>query len=178
MKSLLRLAAFVQIALCLSKQIHVFDCDTEDLDKQLYNDKVSELETRLSDMINQVLKLQEISIERKQWKSVGTIKEINNILQLYPVTEYMYGIVYNSPKIERIVISTWNRGLRIFIRDFYAQGDDGKNLSRGTTLFTYKTDDPQSRVGFYHRYVTTEFKETYNPNKINNELPLYVKRFS
>jgi hypothetical protein len=62
--------------------------------------------------------------------------------------------------------------------DFYPQGDDGRSLKLGTTVWTKDTGDPESQSGkFYQRYVSevnAELKE--NGSNKTSPVTIYVQR--
>ena len=111
----------------------------------------------------------------KEWKIVGKLKEIKELVKTYSTLKYSFGMAYNSLTIEEIVISTWNRGLRVYFPNLFPHGDDGKNFHAGTVVYTNDTDDNESKGIFYHRYVNSNFQPCCGSNGNGGENNIYVR---
>ncbi len=76
-----------------------------------------------------------------EWIQAGTLRDIGVSGQYqepisgYSINDYEYGIEYNS-LIHRVMITGWNRGLRVSTIDSYPMGDNSNSLQFGKTVFT------------------------------------------
>ena len=112
----------------------------------------------------------------KSWKKVGKLEDLETIIVNYPLSEYVYGMCYNNRSIEEVVVSTWNRGTRVFFPRMIPHGDNAGNFHSGTAIFTKDTDDNESKGKFYHRYVNSNFAPCCGSNGNLNNLDFYVRR--
>ena len=112
----------------------------------------------------------------KIWVKVGKLEDLENIILNYPFTNYIYGMIYNNRSIEEVVISTWNRGTRVFFPRMIPHGDNAGNFHSGTAIFTKDTDDNESKGRFCHRYVNSNFAPCCGSNANANNLDVYVKK--
>eukprot|EP01080_Neovahlkampfia_damariscottae_P002349 gene2349-2817_t len=94
----------------------------------------------------------------QRFQKIGTLAEFDEIVKKYPLDKYEFFGTYNYSSPSPLQFSRWNRGIRVFFRDFYPHADDAKNFHIGNAIFTRDTDDSESKSGFYHRYVDSNFK--------------------
>lgn len=109
------------------------------------------------------------------WKIVGQLKDLQQVLNEYPLTHYVFGLAYNSPAPLEVEITNWNRGRRVFIKNLIPHGDNASTFHSGRAMFTNETDDTESKGCYYHRYVTPDFKPCCGTNGKCDTLPLYAK---
>lgn len=58
------------------------------------------------------------------------------------MTEWEYGVRYNTAlgSIHEVIINSWNRGIRVSVKERYPQGDNPGSFTFGTTVFTKGLD--------------------------------------
>ena len=95
----------------------------------------------------------------KGWKSVGDLNQIFSLVSTYPMTEYEYGVQYNTVLggVHAIICSGWNRGYRCMTRDPYLIGDYTSQFAIGGAAWFYDTydawDDGCTNAGqWFHQY--------------------------
>jgi hypothetical protein len=111
----------------------------------------------------------------KPWIVAGKLKSLEEIIKKYPSSDYHYGMKYNQILIDKIMITKWNKGIRVFFPKFYPHGDNATSFHSGTILLTKDTSDVESTGTFYHRYVNTEFKPCCGSNGSADAWDVYVK---
>ncbi len=157
---------------------------TQTMKEEIINSQIKIKESNISNVrdITQTIKGDIINCQKenssKSWGKVGTLGEVEEIMKKYPTTEYTYGMNHNNSNIEEVAIHTWNKGIRVFFKYFYPQGDDGGKLTIGNSIFTKGTDDNESQQGyFYQRYVDEKFHYNYMGSNGNiNSNNFYVKK--
>ena len=77
--------------------------------------------------------------------------------------------------IEEIRITNWNRGTRIFTAEMIPHGDNATQFHIGRAMWTKDTDDEESKIGFYHRYVNSNFQPCC-PSNGQADLAIFVRR--
>ncbi len=77
----------------------------------------------------------------KEWQKVGTFTDINEIIKKYPATKWQYGSMRYGYLIDKINITTWNSGTRIFFPSMVPHGDNANSFHMGTSMYTRGTDD-------------------------------------
>merc|ERR1712224_749114 len=87
------------------------------------------------------------------WTEVGTLGQIESLLQDYPLLTHEFGVMYNTAlgSIHKVVFSSWNRGARISTADEYPQGDDPHDMTYGTTVFTKGLDQNEHWIQHYYQ---------------------------
>ena len=90
------------------------------------------------------------------WIKVGTLGSLTSIVKAYSPTEYEYGVKYNSAlgSIHEVVLSSWNRGLRVATVPPYPTGDTGTTMAFGQAVFTQGLDDATDKQAWHHYYYT------------------------
>jgi hypothetical protein len=76
----------------------------------------------------------------------------------YPSEKWEYGAIRpDGGFIDKILVTTWNRGTRIFFPQMIPHGDNVYSFHMGTNMYTRGTDDPQSKdkKTFTHSYVNS-----------------------
>ena len=82
----------------------------------------------------------------KSWSKVGTFTDIENIINKYLSDKWEYGSMRPNGKfIDKILVTTWNRGTRIFFPQMIPHHDNVHSFHMGTCMYTRGTDDPQSK---------------------------------
>ncbi|KAM3140630.1 hypothetical protein pb186bvf_007228 [Paramecium bursaria] len=122
---------------------------------------------------NQVLVSLKQSDDR-QIVQVGTISQLDDLLQKYPTDKFQYYGLYNNLNPMKIIINRWNRGIRVSFPEFYPQGNDGSTLKFGTDVFTKDTDDTESKGQYYHRYY--DFQMNVLNITASNNLNILIQR--
>ena len=110
---------------------------------------------------------------------MGTFTDIDTIKTQYPSDKWEYGSPRpNGGLIDRIIVTTWNRGTRIFFPQMIPHGDNVHSFHMGTCMYTRGTDDPQSKdkPKFTHSYVNSEYKVCCGGHWENQENAVYVRR--
>ena len=74
----------------------------------------------------------------------------------YPPSKYDYGVQYNSALgvIHNVVLSSWNRGIRVATVPPYPTGDTGTTMAFGQAVFTQGLDDATDKQAWHHYYYT------------------------
>jgi hypothetical protein len=99
-------------------------------------------------------------LDRNEWVDRGSLGDFANfkrLLSSYPLTKYEWGMIYNTYGPEPVIVSNWNLGARLIIRTFVPHGDNAATFHMGTAMFTYGTNDAESKTCFCHRYVNHVF---------------------
>lgn len=132
----------------------------------------------------------------RRWIHVGNLNDYFGLLNQYPLTQWEYGVTYNTQTILPIVVSFWNRGYRVMGQYDYMVGDrfpweGGGSFTIGGAAWFYDThsaaDDGCNAGGqWFHQY----YYRLGNPNTWNSQgdtqwwggngcsIPnLYVRRF-
>ena len=55
---------------------------------------------------------------------IGTLDDFDKIILKYPLTEYEFYATYNTKTPTPIEVSMWNRGIRVYYRNFVPHDDD------------------------------------------------------
>lgn len=96
-------------------------------------------------------------------------------MELYPPTEYIYGVKYNSNEVQEVKITRWNRGTRIYTLHKNPHGDNAGKFHAGRAMWTKDTDDAESKGQFYHRYVNSNFEPCCGSNGVS-DLDVYLRK--
>jgi hypothetical protein len=123
-------------------------------------------------------------IERKEkfqlssaLKYVGAVEQLDKILSDYPGIEYEYYGLYNHFVPSKLLITTWNRGTRVFFESCVPHGDNATQFHIGNAMWTKDTDDKESKGVYYHRYVDNNFKPcSCGSNGSNTQMKIFVKQ--
>jgi hypothetical protein len=60
--------------------------------------------------------------------------EFEKLKEKYPLHIYKWGIAYNTIYPLPVIISAWNHGVRIMMKNFYPHKDDAANFHLGNVV--------------------------------------------
>ncbi|EGG18379.1 hypothetical protein DFA_03873 [Cavenderia fasciculata] len=109
-------------------------------ESNVFNNVATDAQRKIDEYVRGVIDEQgqtPIPPVERGWKKVGTVKDIDSVMEKYPVTKYKYGSSYNTKSIESLVVSTWNRGLRITHKKPYVMGDNATDFQYGFAGWTF-----------------------------------------
>ena len=113
------------------------------------------------------------------WKSVGTLSQLDAIIKQYPSNLYDYAVRYNTAynSVHQVTLNSWNRGTRITVAEWYPQGDNGKTLQFGQTVFVKGTHDTKTYwKQFYYKQNSNGMRVQYHSNGNANGIQFLVSQ--
>eukprot|EP01084_Bolivina_argentea_P065624 119618_1 len=109
------------------------------------------------------------------------LKNIERFLTEYTQNEYEYGVTYNAHTlfgdaiVHKIIINTWNYGVRVSTVNLYPQGDKSRELKFGKAIFTKGLPNNPTQNDWYHMYYYVNGDYAYSGNDNSNYVQVWVK---
>lgn len=120
-------------------------------ESEAFSDSFAHLSSSLHTVHSLVSDMSSRDKERAWTPITVTDDNFDAMLKQYPLTDWEWGCTYNTTHPVPVIMSSWNLGIRVAVRDAYYQGDTKGTLKLGRAAWVRGLRDT-SQTKFEHVY--------------------------